>query len=155
MKVIAYKTKKIKMGDNLFEILDTYLPKLEERNIVVITSKIISICQGDVVKNDGKIKKEKLIKEQADEYYEDENLKVWGTVLPTITHNVFVANAGIDESNADGNFILLPKNIDKVIEKIGNYLREKYNIKHLGIIVTDSHVGPMRYGTLGVGISWC
>lgn len=154
MKINTIKTQKIRPGDNLIKILDT-LPKINERTIVAITSKIISICQGNVVKNDGTISKEKLIKEQADMYYIDNNLRIWGTVIPTITNGIFIANAGIDESNADGNFILLPKHADSAAEKIWKYLRKKNNIKHLGIVITDSHVAPLRYGTLGVGISWC
>jgi len=155
MNVTAYKTKKVKVGDDLFDILDSYLPKLEEKTVVVITSKIISICQRDVIKNDGIIDKKKLIKEQADWYFVDDNLNIWGTVIPTITHGVLIANAGIDESNADRYFILWPKNIDEVINDIWNHLRKKHNVKNLGVIVTDSHLAPMRYGTLGVGISWC
>jgi len=155
MKVTAYKTGKVTFKDDLLKILDDYLPQLEERSVVIITSKIISICQGDVVKNDGTIHKEKLIKEHAEWYFTDENLKVFGTVIPTITKDILIANAGIDESNADGYFIFWPKDIDRITEAIWKYLREKHTIKQLGIVVTDSHVAPLRYGTIGVGLSWC
>jgi dihydrofolate synthase / folylpolyglutamate synthase len=155
MNVTAHKTKKVEVGDDLFETLDTYLPELQEKTVVIITSKIISICKGNVIKNDGNVDKEKLIKETADEYFEDENLKFWGIVIPTITQDVLIANAGIDESNANGYYILWPKNLDQITNDIWNYLRKKYNVKNLGVIITDSHVVPMRYGTLGIGISWC
>ena len=155
MKVTAHKTNKITAGENLYKILDDYLPKLEERTVVAITSKIISICQGDIIKNDGTVDKETLIKEQADWYFIDDNLKMFGTVIPTITNGILIANAGIDESNADGYFVLWPKHIDQTTEEIWKYLRKKHNIKNLGIVVTDSRLFPLRYGTIGVGVSWC
>lgn len=155
MNITAYKTKKIRPGDDLFSILDAYLPKLEEHTVVVVTSKIISTCQGDVVKKDEKTDFVSLVKAQADWYFIDNNLNVWGTVIPTIKNGVLLANAGIDASNADGYLILWPKDVDKAAETIWQYLRKKHKIKNLGIIITDSHVAPLRYGTLGVGISWC
>ena len=66
MKVTAYKTKKVVVGDKLFAVLDQYLPKLHEKDIVVISSKIVSLTQGRVIKNDGKISKEELVKKEAD-----------------------------------------------------------------------------------------
>jgi len=155
MTITAHKTKKIRVEDDLFNILDEALPEIKERTIVAITSKIISIAQGDVIKNGGAVDKRELVKKQADWYFEDHNLDVFGTVIPTVTCNVLIANAGIDESNAAGNYILWPQHIDETTEKIWNYLKEKHNLKHLGILITDSHVAPMRYGTLGLGMSWC
>ena len=66
MKITSYKTKKVIVGDNLYKILDQSLPLLKERDILAISSKIISICQGRVIKKDGKITKENLIKKEAD-----------------------------------------------------------------------------------------
>src|SRR3989344_9578588 len=135
MQVKAYKTKKIVAGDDLYKTLDEYLPKLEERTIVIITSKIISICQGDVIKNDGRIDKKSLIKKEADLYIDVES--EYGIALPTIKNNILLTNAGVDESNANGYFVLWPKNIDESIAAIWEYLRKKNNIKNLGVIVTD------------------
>src|SRR5438034_11311086 len=111
MIVNAYKTHKIQLGDTLYEILDKYLPMLEEKSVVVITSKIVSICQGNAVKNDGTVDKRELIKKEADWYFEDKNLDRFGVLIPTIKDDIFIANAGIDESNANENFILWPKNL--------------------------------------------
>ena len=66
MKIKAIKTRKIAYpDDDLLKILDTYLPRIKEKTIVAITSKIVSICEGRVVKV-GKIDKEKLIEKEAD-----------------------------------------------------------------------------------------
>ncbi len=153
MIVKAIKTKKIVGGDKLFEILDESLPKLKERDFVVITSKIVSITQGRVVKNDGKITKFDLIKKEADFYLPEEYVN-YGIYL-TIKNNIMVASAGIDESNGGGYFILWPENIQKTVNQIWQYLRTKNKIKYLGIVVSDSKIIPMRKGASGVGLSWC
>jgi putative folate metabolism gamma-glutamate ligase len=155
MIVTPYKTHKITTGENLFAILDTYLPKLTEKSIVVITSKIISICQNNIAKNDGTIDKKKLITQEADKYFIDENLTQYGTVIPTIKEDILIANAGIDESNANGDFVLWPKDIDHTTTEIWEYLRKKHGVKELGILITDSRTTPLRWGVSGVGISWC
>lgn len=154
MKVTPIKTEKILPGTStIFEILDGVLPKLSEKDVVVIASKIIAICQGRVVKNDGKITKHDLMAKEADFYLPEEYVS-YGIYM-TIKNNMIVASAGIDESNGDGYFILWPENLREETNKIWEYLRKKHNIKNLGVVVSDSKVIPMRKGTSGVGLSWC
>ena len=33
--------------------------------------------------------------------------------------------------------------------------KEKFSLTNLGIILTDSHIVPLRWGTRGIGLSWC
>lgn len=153
MKITPYKTNKIAPTDKLFEVLDKYLPKLHEKDVVVITSKIIAITQGRIVKNDGTVDKTKLIKKEAD-YFLPEKYTNFGVHL-TIKNNIIIASSGIDESNGAGFFILWPENLQEETNKIWEYLRKKHNIKQLGVIVTDSKLTPMRRGVTGVGLSWC
>lgn len=155
MIVKSYKTHKIRVGDNLFEILDKYLPKLSEKSVVAIASKIISITQGDVVKNDGTINKDDLIMRESDYYIENSPDHPFGKVFLTRKNGHIVFFAGIDESNSDGNFILWPKNLQDVTNKIWDYLRQKNKIKNLGVIVTDSRIIPARTGIVGFCLSWC
>lgn len=153
MKVTPYKTKKINSGDKIFDVLEDFLPKLHEKDVVIITSKIISITQGRIVLNDGKINKSKLIKKEAD-YFLPEKYTNFGVHL-TIKNNIIIASSGIDESNGDGYFILWPENLEQTTNEIWKYLKKKHNIKKLGVIVTDSRLSPMRRGVTGVGLSWC
>jgi putative folate metabolism gamma-glutamate ligase len=153
MQITAYKTKKIIPSDKLFAILDRYLPELKEKDIVVITSKIISITQGRIIKNDGKITKLDLVKKEADLIMPERYVR-FGVHL-TIKDNILIGSSGIDESNGDGYFILWPKDIKKTTEDIWVYLRKKHQLKRLGIIITDSHSSPFRRGTRGFGMSWC
>jgi F420-0:gamma-glutamyl ligase len=153
MQITAYKTQKIVLGDNLFKILDRTLPKLKEKDIVVITSKIISIIQGRIIKNDGKITKLDLVKKEADLIMPERYVR-FGVNL-TIKDNILIGSSGIDESNGNGYFILWPKDIKETTEEIWVYLRKKHQLKRLGIIITDSHSSPFRRGTRGFGMSWC
>ncbi len=153
MKVTPIKTKKVEVGDKLFPILDEFLPKLHEKDVVVITSKIVSITQGRVLKNDGSIDKAALVKKEADLYLPEEYVN-FGVFL-NIKNNIMIASSGIDESNGHGYFILWPENLIEETNKIWEYLRKKHGIKQLGIVVTDSKLAPMRKGVTGVGLSWC
>ena len=58
MKVTPIKTRKVipNRDKDLFAILDRYLPRLKERTIVAVTSKIVSICEGRTVPNTGQSK---------------------------------------------------------------------------------------------------
>lgn len=154
MNISPIKTSAVAPGENLFSLLDQYLPKLNEGDIVVITSKIVSICEGSIVKNDGSLDKLELIKKEADQFILEENYSRYGIVL-TIKDKTLIASAGIDESNGGGFFVLWPKNPAKSANEIWQYLRKKHNINHLGVIITDSHTTPLRWGTTGIGLSWC
>jgi putative folate metabolism gamma-glutamate ligase len=154
MIVTAYKTPKIVVGSNLLAIADECLPKLQENSVVAITSKIISICQGRVVKNDGPVNKRDLIRREAQLYMEEENSSKWGIIL-TVKNDTLIASSGIDESNGNGYFILWPENLKNTAIDIWKHLREKYHVKRVGVIITDSHTTPLRWGVTGIGIGWC
>ena len=65
-----------------------------------------------------------------------------------------MANAGIDESNAMGKIILLPKNSFKSAEIIRKKLQNKFGVKNLGILITDSRLFPLRAGIVGVALGY-
>ena len=148
MNIKPIKTHKIQPNENLFEILDKYLPKLEEKSVVANSSKIVGICEGRVVKisKDKKQQKETLIKQEADFYLPQKEFFL------TINHNILVANAGIDESNSNGYFSLWPKDPQKSVNQIREYLVKNHKIKNLGIILTDSKLSPLRWGVTGYAI---
>lgn len=122
---------------------------MEEKSILAVTSKIIAICQKRVVKI-GKINKEELIKKEADYYLPKEKSKY--NFMLTIKNNFLVASAGIDESNGNGYYILWPKDLQKTANKVRNYLAERFKIKNVGVIITDSKTTPLRWGVTGATI---
>jgi len=154
MTIKTYKTKKVIPGDSLEEVLDTSLPALSENSIAVITSKIIAICQGDVVKNDKSLDKNQLIRKEAELFIDEPSLSQYHVML-TVKRDMIIANAGIDESNGNGYLILWPKNVDKAALKVWYFLKQKFSLKNLGVIISESRTVPLRWGTLGVGLAWC
>ena len=72
----------------------------------------------------------------------------------TIKGHTLIANAGIDESNANGYYILWPKRPSALAKEIRAYLKKKYKIKNLAVVVTDSHIIPLRHGTTGISIGF-
>lgn len=151
MNVIAYKTNKVIVKDDLYTILDRYLPKLQEKSVIAVASKIVGICEGRVVKKISDTQKDKLAIQEA-EYYIPREYNQYGFMI-TINHNLMVASAGIDESNSNGYYSLWPKDPQKSANDIREYLIKKYKIKHLGVIITDSKLTPLRYGVTGCTVS--
>jgi putative folate metabolism gamma-glutamate ligase len=150
MNVKAFKTNKIQKGDNLQTILDMYLPTLEENTIVAVTSKIVGICEGRLIQAENPKQKFKLAEKEA-EYYIPPEENQYGTML-SINHNLIVSSAGIDASNSDGYFSLWPKDPQKSVNQIREYLVKKHGLKHLGVILTDSTLSPLRWGVRGYAI---
>ena len=146
------KTHKITKADkDILEILDNYLKNFSENSILVVTSKIISITEGRIVPVGGSNKDE--LVEQESEYFLPKEENKYGFHL-TITQNLLIPAAGIDESNGNGYYILWPENPYDSANKIREYLVNRFNIKYAGVIITDSKTTPLRWGTTGVAIAY-
>lgn len=152
MRIKAIKTHLVQSGELLENILDRHLLSISEQTILVITSKIISICQGRILPKTS-ISKEALIKQEADAIAQTvEN--PYGIYL-TLKNNILIPSAGIDESNGDDVYILYPKDVQNTAVALWNYVRKKHSLKHLGVIITDSHTTPLRRGVTGIAFGWC
>lgn len=152
MKVTAIKTHKITIKDkDLLKILDQYVKKLTDGSVVVIVSKIAAITQGRVVKLSEK-DKETLIKKEAQYFIPKEEHK-FGLYV-TINNNRLTYSSGIDESNGNGYHILWPKNPQKTANKVREYLKKKFNIKNVGVIITDMTALPLRWGIIAGEIAY-
>lgn len=151
MIVSAIKTHKITQEDSdLFRILDQYIDTLKENSVLAVTSKIVSICEGSLLKMEG-ADKEKLIEENSQFFIPRASNKY--NISFTITNNILSASAGIDESNGNGFYILWPKNPQESANKIREYLAQKFNLKNFGVIITDSKTTPLRWGVTGIALS--
>jgi coenzyme F420-0:L-glutamate ligase len=131
------------------EFLDVTVPPLRDYSIVVITSKVVSICEGSVVQMET-ISKSDLIHSEAEYYLPADN--TYGLSL-TIKQGTLIINAGIDESNGSGHYILWPKDPMASAAYIRKYLMEKNSITHLGVVITDSRTMPLRWGVFGTAIA--
>lgn len=152
MKVKAIKTRKfLPPKDNLWDLLGA-IKNLKENSVVAVTSKVVSIGEGRCISIES-IDKDELIAKEADKYL-PRNLVPNKWAIYTLKNNLLVASAGIDESNGDGYYILWPKNPELSVRKIWEFLRKKFNIKNLGVIISDSRVIPLRRGVVGVAVSY-
>lgn len=136
---------------DLVDLLVESLPGLKEGSIVAITSKIVSLCEGRTVpvKNTDKAA---LIKQESELYTDP--LGQYGFVF-TVADGTLIPGAGIDESNAGDNYILWPADAQATANYIWQALRRKYNVQHLGIVITDSTCKPLRRGVVGIAMAHC
>lgn len=145
MKISAIKTKVFKENENLTDFVFHYIKKLPEKSVLVVTSKIAALAEGRTASLKDKVK---LIKQ------ESQWVKNTKYTYLTIKDNAVMASAGIDESNANGRLILLPKDSFAVAEKIRRAVLKKFKIKNLGVILTDSRTTPLRSGITGMAVGY-
>lgn len=155
MHVYSIPTARFNIGDSLSAFLDIHLPQqMLDGSIVAITSKIVSIAEGQVIKKSSIRDKLDLVVAEADLILKEESPR-YGIHL-TIKNNILIPAAGIDESNAWGEYyILYPEDVMKSASQIWKIIKSLRTLQSLGIIITDSHVTPMRRGTVGIGLGWC
>jgi F420-0:gamma-glutamyl ligase len=153
MKFITVKTRPIlPPKDNFYEILNASLPKLKESDVLLITSKVLAIHQGRCIKMGHEINKDKIIIQEAERYI-PRSQSPGGWIL-TIKEHTLIPAAGIDESNGNGYYILWPKNSTNLAKRICIYLKEKFRLENLAVIITDSHTTPLRFGVTGISIGF-
>lgn len=138
--------------DNLWELLES-IKSLKEESVVAVTSKVVSIDEGRCIRIDNVKDKDSLAIKESDKYIPREYAPN-KLLLHTIKNNMLVASSGIDGSNANGYYILWPKDPRKSAKKIWEFLRKKFKITNLGIIITDSRLIPLRRGVVGISIGY-
>lgn len=154
MRFIKVRTRKIlPPKDNLYAVFEESLPRLKEGDVVVITSKVVAIHQGRSVLISEKVSKKNLIKQEAERLMPRYEINGHGYTL-TIKNYTLIASAGIDESNANGHYILWPKHPEKAAREICLNLKKKFRLKKLAVIITDSHITPLHLGTTGIAIGF-
>lgn len=156
MKVTPIKTPIVHAHDNLITVIAAALPPIvAEGTILAITSKIIALCEGAVVakKSGSREEKHALVMQEAERYVPPQNSKY--DVILTIKEQVLAVNAGIDESNADGRYVLWPQDSYATAQMVWEWMRTTYVVKNCGVIVTDSRTIPLKWGTIGTCLAHC
>lgn len=144
--------------------LDKNKIKLEEGDVLVISSKYISNSQGRIIdlssvnpsqKGISLSKKFQLNPKIAEIIIRESDFifgGISGFVIAS-ADNIMAPNAGIDKSNAKKDKIILyPNNPYLIAEQ----LRRKIFLDlliHVGVIIVDSRLMPSRVGTTGIAIA--
>ena len=148
MKVTAYRTALFRQGQDLAKFVFDHVPQLKEKDILVVSSKLVCLWKNCVLPGGSQQKKEQLIRAHS-----QAALKTKLAWL-TIKDGMVMTNAGLDESNADGKFLLLPNDLYACAHELRQALQRSYKIKKLGVIITDSMILPLRAGVIGAAVAY-
>ncbi len=148
LQIQPIKTRIFKENENLLAFLKEHVKTLPEKTVVIVTSKIVALSEGRTAVIENARTKERLIRAESDMAVETKY--VWLTVKD----GMLMASAGIDESNAQGKLILLPKDSFKAADLIRTGLKKLYGVKDIGVILTDSRTIPFRSGVNGVALGY-
>ena len=133
-------------------------PEIQDGDIIVITQKIISKQEGNIV-NLSQVKPDLLATGIASEYKKDPRIVQLildqtkrivrmnnGIMIVETPQGLVCANAGVDESNVkDGYVTLLPKNADESAKKLQQSILKKTG-KNVAVIISDTFGRPFREG---------
>lgn len=168
MRLCAVKTRIVKIGDNLVDVIVKSLKAqnlhLEDYDVLALTSKIASCAKGQLVKlNDVKpseralkLANEYSMKPEFAELVVREAERIYGGVekaILTLKEGILSANAGVDNKNAPEGFaVLWPVAAARVAKDIRNEIKRKTG-KQVAIMIIDSGLMPLRIGTVGLTLA--
>lgn len=151
MQVTPYKLRPLlPPKDDLRSAIRSSTLTLKEGDVLVLSSKVISISEGQCISMEN-VRKEDLILKEAEWYIRTP--KSAYRKLFTIKGGSFVGGAGIDESNGNGHYILYPKNPRKSAAALLAWFKKMYRVKKLGLIIADSMSIPLRRGAIGFALA--
>jgi coenzyme F420-0:L-glutamate ligase/coenzyme F420-1:gamma-L-glutamate ligase len=140
-------------GDDLVSlILDAIAQNgetLAHHDLVIVTSKVVSKSEGQVVAYDGtEAHKVRIVESQSKRI-----LRRRGPLRITETHHGFInANAGVDLSNADdGTAVLLPKDSDRSARRIRGEISRRADVD-VAVVITDTFGRVWRQGVTDVAL---
>lgn len=139
----------VESGDDLAElILEAVAGDLVDRDVVVVTHKIVSKAEGAVVEVVDEAQYRRLVLEEAATIIR----KRGDLVIAETRHGFVCANAGVDRSNAKaGTAILLPEDPDRSAHAIRRKLEAGAGVS-LGVIITDTFGRAWRKGVIDVAL---
>ena len=139
-------------GDDLLSMLTDALRQHEptDGDIVVVTHKIVSKAEGQVVEIDGdpEVFKRKLVESEAVSIVRRRG----DLIIAETKHGFICANAGIDRSNAAPNtMVLLPDDPDRSARRLKHRFDHEFGTD-LAVIISDTFGRPWRRGLTDVAI---
>jgi coenzyme F420-0:L-glutamate ligase/coenzyme F420-1:gamma-L-glutamate ligase len=159
----------IKKGDDIAKLVvdaaKQQKNRIKERDIIVITHKIISKAEGNVVSLD-EVSPSEQAKEIAQKTGKESALVEFilrdtkeivhlssNSIITETNNGIVCANAGVDKSNIEGkrNIALLPRNPDVSAQKIRQEIKELTGYD-VAVIISDTYGRPLRMGEINVAV---
>ena len=163
MEIFPIRIPKKSAGFDLFRTILESKFTFEQDDILVISSKFVSMSESSIVDLKS-VKVSRKAKELALRFKMDERIAqltlqesqhivsgIPGFLL-TINDGMIAPNAGIDKSNCPpGKVIVYPKNSFRSAKLLRRKLFEKLGIR-TGVVISDSRLMPTRIGCTGIAI---
>ncbi len=159
----------IKVGDDLARLIveaaERHSIPIEEGDILVVTQKIVSKAEGQVIQMED-IEPSTIALQLSEGTHRDprhtevilrESKRIVrmdrGNIISETHHGFNCANAGVDASNVpgEGTLALLPVDPDASAEGIRNGIKERLG-KDVAVIISDTFGRPWREGAVNVAI---
>ena len=137
---------------DLFDLIAKHVPTFAEGSVLAVTSKVVSLCEGNVIPV-GEGDKDKIIESEADLFLPRTGSKY--NVYLTIKGNMLAPSAGVDESNTDGHYVMWPKDPQASANQCWTFVRDRFKVRAAGVVITDSTSMPLRRGVTGRCIAYC
>ncbi|MGI9124231.1 MAG: coenzyme F420-0:L-glutamate ligase [Mycobacterium sp.] len=143
-------------GDDLAAAIRTAAPWLRDGDIVVVTSKVMSKCEGRIVTAPADPEERDALRRSLIEQEAVRILARKGRTLITANrHGLIQAAAGVDGSNVDTTELaLLPEDPDASAARLRTELRDDPGVD-VGVIVTDTMGRAWRNGQTDAAIGSC
>jgi coenzyme F420-0:L-glutamate ligase/coenzyme F420-1:gamma-L-glutamate ligase len=158
----------VKVGDDLvqliLETLKTRSLRLEDNDVLAVTSKIVSYSEGRIARL-GEVKPSKNARALAEKYSLTpefaelilrETERLYGGVekaVLTFKNGLMTPNAGIDSKNTSDDYVVLwPNNPEKSAKEIRDRIKHETG-KNVAVMIVDSGLVPLRKGTNGLALA--
>ncbi len=142
----------IQLGDDLAGMIVTAIAgndwELQDRDIVVVTHKVVSKQEGRIVEIPDESTYRALVEDEATEIIRRRG----DLVIARTRHGFICANAAVDRSNvAEGYALLLPIDPDRSAHRLRTLI-ERATGTSIGVVITDTFGRPWRRGLVDVAI---
>jgi coenzyme F420-0:L-glutamate ligase/coenzyme F420-1:gamma-L-glutamate ligase len=140
-------------GADLAEMITRAAPWLRDGDILVVTSKIVSKAEGQLVDVPADGPEREAAREEILTAQTARTVARRGHTRIVQTHHGFVmASAGVDASNVDRNrLVLLPKDPDASARSLRTALKDRFDLD-LAVIISDTMGRPWRNGLTDVAL---
>ncbi len=143
--VALERMPEITAGHDLARSILSAQPGLQDGDIVVVSSKVVSKAEGRVVTG---VTRDEVISGEIVRVVAERD----GLTIVETRHGLVLAAAGVDASNvAEGSLVLLPEDADASARALRSALQVAAGCT-LGVIVTDTAGRPWRLGQTDIAI---